>query len=304
MTDIKESPDKILMMDIKEPHDTLKNLIKINLSKKTKLVLSSGGLKGISHVGVVRALEEFECMTNIDTIVGVSAGSFVAALITIGFTSIEMRDILLLFDFSKTVSIKIGNIIEKFGMDDGSKYCIFIKKLFESKDYKEDLTFKQLYEKTKKKLIIVVTCVNTRMAEYLSVDTTPDMLIIKAIRMSSSIPIYFAPVIHDNKYYIDGACMDGYPMHLFCDILDQVIGVHLSEIEEEKEEITNVESYSFGIIKTLMKGLSNNTLKGYEKNSVIIKTKRIGFANMNINTEDKQYLFDLGYNTLIQKFGY
>lgn len=297
--------------------ETQKNIINI-LSKKTKLVLSSGGIKGIAHVGAIKFLEEYACMTNIDTFVGVSIGSIIAALVCIGYTATEMYDIIMSFDFSKMLSTKTENIecdggintvmnaidciFANFGIDDGCKMTITISQLFKTKGYQNNISFKDLYDKTKKKLIIVAACVNTKTPEYFSVDTSPNMSIIKAIRMSSSIPIYFTPIIHNDKLYIDGGCMDGYPMHLFCDNIDQAIGVHLSEENNETVIIKDIGSYLINMVKTFTASLSDTTMKGYEKCSIIVRTKKIGLANMAITYEDKKYLYDLGYNAAINKF--
>src|SRR6185436_12149580 len=50
---------------------------------KTGLVLSGGGARGISHLGVIKALEEFG--VKIDYLAGTSAGSLVGALYSYGY---------------------------------------------------------------------------------------------------------------------------------------------------------------------------------------------------------------------------
>ncbi|HBG24877.1 MAG TPA: patatin, partial [Rikenellaceae bacterium] len=52
------------------------------------LVLSGGGAKGISHIGVIKALEDNDIP--IDYVAGTSMGAIVAALYSIGVTPNEM----------------------------------------------------------------------------------------------------------------------------------------------------------------------------------------------------------------------
>ena len=55
-----------------------------------KLVLSGGGLKGLSHVGVLLALEERGLVPSL--VVGSSMGAMVAATWATGMSGAEMRD--------------------------------------------------------------------------------------------------------------------------------------------------------------------------------------------------------------------
>jgi predicted acylesterase/phospholipase RssA len=46
---------------------------------------------------------------------------------------------------------------------------------------------------------------------YLSHENYPELELWMAIRMSSSFPFYFCPILYKNKYYIDGGAWDNYP---------------------------------------------------------------------------------------------
>ena len=58
------------------------------LSQSVGLVLSGGGAKGLSHIGVIKALEENNIP--IDYVAGTSMGAIVAGLYSIGLSSDEM----------------------------------------------------------------------------------------------------------------------------------------------------------------------------------------------------------------------
>lgn len=62
------------------------------------LVLSGGGAKGIAHIGVIRALEEYNIP--IDYIAGTSMGSIIGGLYACGYTPDEMMSLILSEDFS------------------------------------------------------------------------------------------------------------------------------------------------------------------------------------------------------------
>ena len=59
---------------------------------KIGLALSGGAARGIGHIGVIKAFEEMG--VDFDIVVGTSAGSFVGALYSYGWTSQQMIDAL------------------------------------------------------------------------------------------------------------------------------------------------------------------------------------------------------------------
>lgn len=58
---------------------------------KVGIVLSGGGAKGLSHIALLRILEEVNMP--IDFIGGTSMGSIISALYAIGYTSTEIEEI-------------------------------------------------------------------------------------------------------------------------------------------------------------------------------------------------------------------
>ena len=68
-------------------------------AQKVGLVLSGGGAKGLTHIGVIRALEENN--VPIDYITGTSMGAIIGSLYAMGYTPDEMTEILKSDDFKK-----------------------------------------------------------------------------------------------------------------------------------------------------------------------------------------------------------
>ena len=66
------------------------------------LVLSGGGAKGITHIGIIQALEENGIP--IDYIAGTSIGAIVGGLYAMGYTPQEMLDLLASREFQQCYS--------------------------------------------------------------------------------------------------------------------------------------------------------------------------------------------------------
>ena len=69
--------------------------------KKIGLVLSGGGARGVAHIGVLQALEEFG--VRFDRVAGTSAGSIVGSLYAHGYPPREIYSIIQQVSIFKTV---------------------------------------------------------------------------------------------------------------------------------------------------------------------------------------------------------
>src|SRR3989338_7583819 len=56
------------------------------------LVFSGGGIKGLTHCGAVKYLDEIGVLPKIKKIAGTSAGAIIATLLAVGYTGQELLD--------------------------------------------------------------------------------------------------------------------------------------------------------------------------------------------------------------------
>ena len=78
-------------------------------AQKVGLVLSGGGAKGITHIGIIRALEENNIP--IDYVAGTSMGAIVGALYAMGYSPDDMEKLIKSDDFKRWYT---GNIEEQY----------------------------------------------------------------------------------------------------------------------------------------------------------------------------------------------
>ena len=88
--------------------------------------------------------------------------------------------------------------------------------------------------------------------------------------MSASIPIFYTPVIYKNEYYIDGACMDNYPIGMFNSNLDKVIGFYILSNSNTVDNIDNLEQYILRVVCSLIEGSDINCVRAYKKHTLCI----------------------------------
>lgn len=169
------------------------------------LVVSGGGMKGVASLGAVVALKKAGALRHVRTVVGTSAGALVAAAL-----ATDRAGLGALHRLAQTAyqpDIDLSRLLASFGIDSGSHLDRWIAALLGG-----TYTFRQIHRKTGMKLVVCATNLTERRAEYFSIDTAPDMDVGKALRMSCSIPLYFAAVHHEGSVYVDGAVSDNFPI--------------------------------------------------------------------------------------------
>ena len=293
--------DELMDLFSENTHINCENKLSTSI-KRTKLILSGGGVKGIAHLGGLKALQQLGLLQYIETYAGTSVGALINTLLSIGYSPDELYKFISMIDLSKMKELNFGNLLRLFGLDDGKRVELVIEKLFRGKGIQPNITFMQLYEKTGKTLIITASCLNDKRAYYYSHISSPNMEVFIALRMSISIPVYFVPVKYKGKMFVDGGCIDNFPIQLFNHCLDNVIALYLADVRDHVQDITNIEDLLLHIIQCLFEGVTCNSLKGYDKYVVRISLKKISMVDFRIDQETKQKLFDAGYCAVMDKF--
>lgn len=271
---------------------------KKNKNKKV-LILSGGGIKGIAHIGAMKALDELNYLNNFEEFASASVGSLIIGMYLVGYSPNEMWEFVKRFDFGKLIKIDIFGLFENFGVDDGENITYVIKRLISSKAVNENITLKDIYLKTKKKFMFTTVCINSKKTVYMSHENYPNMPLYKAILMSISIPWFYSPVKYNGNLFIDGGCMDNYPIHKYKNRLDDVIGIYLTEGDDYIEKFDNIEVYSQRVLECLGEGVNFNSKKGFEKYTINLHVEPISFINFNINVETKEKIYNKGYKTIM-----
>lgn len=278
------------------------DIIYSNYRKKNILILSGGGIRGIAHIGALKYLEEYKLLTNISVIAGTSVGTIIGFLLIIGYSPLDIFKIICDINCMDLFSYDFFSFnYDENNINNNKIYKLLIK-LSIHKNIDTNITFYELYVLTKKKFITTATCINNAEIYYFDYINTPNMSVLYSIVMSSCIPILYKPIKYKEKYFIDGAFIDNYPINLFNNCLNNCIGIFLTENYVSCDPIENIESYIFSIIKCMLSGHTKRSICGYEKCSIVIDTDNISSTSFDISYEQKLNLFNIGYNTTYKWF--
>lgn len=273
-----------------------------NKQLKKILVLSGGGIRGIAFLGAIYALEELNVLRNIETFAGTSVGALIAFLLVIGYTPMELMQFIMTISLGQLKSIKISLFMEDYGLNSGNQLLELLIGLIRKKNINPKITFKELYEKTKKTLIMTSVNINRKSVEYFSCKTHPDLSVVQAVRMSISIPFVFTPVKYNECYYVDGGCIDNFPISQFDGNENELIGICLVENTDVKEEIKTIYDYSVNVINSLVNGITETTIRNYKNNVIKIVIDNINSIDFDLSSDKKFSLFSKGYQSVYSYF--
>jgi len=241
---------------------------------KIGIALSGGGIKGLCHAGVLKALEEHGIKP--DIISGVSSGCVVGALYADGYTPDEIARLFEDISFRQMTKLQIP---------DGGFFKI---------DAFQKFITKKLRAKTFEELKIPLRIVATDLDKGRSVVFSTGKLI-EPIVASCSIPVLFSPKIIDGVHYVDGGVLKNFPVSTIRDDCEKVIGVNASPLvaDDYKTTILNVAARSYHFM------FKANILHDKELCDLLIEP--IDMGNYEIFNVDKgREIFELGYRSTKQ----
>lgn len=169
------------------------------------LVFEGAGIRGIAYGGVIAELEKRGIMAGIEKVGGTSAGAITAMMLSLGYRSEEITNLIYHTNFNRFNSGKfffIGGFYrmhKRYGWYRGDKFSDWLEKIINDKTGNPNITFAELQQLGYKDLYITATCLNRQTLLVFSPETYPHMRIKDAVRISMSVPLYFEAV------YIDGS---------------------------------------------------------------------------------------------------
>jgi NTE family protein len=274
------------------------------------LVFKGGGVLGIAYAGAIEALEKEGILSGVKRTAGTSAGAVAAVLISLGYSSNEIVNVLGNTNFKKFQDdLNPLKLTKKYGLYRGEKLLKWVQEIIHQKTGNKDLTFAELENQGYKTLKVFASDLNTTSLTEFSCDKTPNVKIAESIRASMSIPLFFdawkfPDEQPNNHIYVDGGVLYNYPITAFGD-LDKTLGffIDINELDDGLD-FNDVSSYLKHLFRTVLNAQDVDFFKTLESDTttVIIKNKGIAITNFNLTKEQKDILYLEGKNATLNYF--
>lgn len=243
---------------------------------KIGLVLSGGGARGVSHLGVLKALQEsgvqFDCLA------GTSSGALTGALYCYGYSPDEIMKI-----------ISTTKIFSSLRIAWTWKGLLSIEGL---KNLLAHYIPNNAFSALKIPLVVAATDIKRGRIEYFSQGE-----LIPALLCSSCVPAMFDPYRFNGALYIDGGLLDNLPVKAIRDKCDFIIGSHCNFITSEFD-VKNLRSV---IERSLLMAINGNVMNSKGLCNILIEPPEVGkFSGFDLS--NAQEIFDLSYQYTKENF--
>lgn len=227
-------------------------------SKNVALVLSSGGARGIAHIGVIKMLEQQGY--NITSVAGTSMGALVGGIFASGQLH-EFENWLCMLDVRETLKLTDFSISSK-GLVKGVKIINKIKEIVPDRNI-EDLPIPFC--------AVATDIMNGTESQFTNGD------LFDAIRASISIPTVFHPFKIGDHYFVDGGVINPLPISSVKrsgdDLLIVVdVSAQTPYVKPDLNSEKHIENHYRKYLNSLQKKISNVIPKG--------NTDSIGMFNL------------------------
>lgn len=243
---------------------------------KVGIVLSGGGARGFSHLGVLKALEEFGVRP--DCISGTSVGALIGAFYSEGYGPAEILNIVLSSRFYRSVR----PAWRWTGLLNPESLANVLLKYIPHNNF----------QSLKIPLVVAATDITHGKATYFT-----EGELIPRLLASCCVPAVFSPVQLNGALYVDGGIMDNLPAKPIRNKCDFLIGVHCNFLPEEFD----ARSFRTVVERSLMMAINGNSVLSKSICDLTIEPEGAG----RISTFDigkAKELFDIGYNFTKQHF--
>ncbi len=309
------------------------------------LVFSGGGVLGIAYLGLLDSLYQRNLMDGIKRVAGTSAGAITACLTSFNLPFPELKAMVNSLDYTNIPAkdsaamprlsspfLKaeferlfdnfdcVYRLIKQFGWYSSNYFYNWIKSQiatqFDATQKSPPYTFADFQDpylhkdrRPFKDLYMIGTDVTNGTSSVFSYDSTPNMEVAEAVRISMSIPLFFEAVRTNGeaasprtspRIYSDGGLLYTYPINLFDkeDALTHTLG-SLIQSERPPTPINNIVDFIASIISCAT-SIQYNIYKSnpdHLARTIEINTGEVSTMDFNIKTDDDtyNYLYNQGY---------
>jgi len=246
-------------------------------SKSIGLVLSGGGVRGMAHIGVIQALNEYGISAKV--VSGSSVGALVGALYANGNTVADM-----LAFFKETPLFKYNFLtIVKSGFIDTDRYVEIFKGYFPENNFAA----------LERELYVVAT--NLQKAEQRFFSTGE---LIRPLLASAALPPLFSPLELDKELYADGGIMNNFPLEPLQNNVDYIIGSNVSIVSKlAKKDLKNSIQLTGRVTGLMIYAINREKLEACDLMFAPISLENIGV----IDRKGLEKAYKIGYEHAIQE---
>jgi predicted acylesterase/phospholipase RssA len=254
----------------------------------------------IGHIGVLSKLMEADVLDQVRDWYGCSGGAICALFGVIGVTSAWLREAVEHFDPRVVAAVEeetVADFMNVWGVNSGATFIEILSSFIDTWEPGcSKWTFADLVTKRPgKTLNVTATNVTRGAVTVFNATTTPNMNIVLAVRVSSSIPLFYTPWFDaSGDLYCDGAAFEYHPWSCVKD-KDHTLVIACSDVgitgrRIHPESIKSIGDYlgRLSFVSRLQRATQT------PRNWIAVNNKVFGTFDFSMTKEERQSLFQEG----------
>jgi NTE family protein len=247
-------------------------------SKSIGLVLSGGGVRGMAHIGVIKAMQEFGIEAT------VVAGSSVGALVGALYSADKPIEDMLHF-FKDTPLFKYNYFaVAKPGLINTERFISAFQQYFPEDSF----------EALKKDLHVVAT--NLEQGEEVFINKGE---LIRPLLASAALPPVFSPIEYNGALHADGGIMNNFPSEPILSRVEYVIGSNVSLVSKlEKKHLNNSFQLTGRVTGLMIYAINREKINNC---NLIIEPQELEHIGI-LDRRGIEKAYAIGYETAVRTF--
>lgn len=247
-------------------------------SKSIGLVLSGGGVRGMAHIGVIKAMQEFGLEAT------VVAGSSVGALVGALYSADKPIEDMLHF-FKDTPLFKYNYFaVAKPGLINTERFISAFQQYFPEDSF----------EALKKDLHVVAT--NLEQGEEVFINKGE---LIRPLLASAALPPVFSPIEYNGALHADGGIMNNFPSEPILSRVEYVIGSNVSLVSKlEKKHLNNSFQLTGRVTGLMIYAINREKINNC---NLIIEPQELEHIGI-LDRRGIEKAYAIGYETAVRTF--
>ncbi|EON77081.1 hypothetical protein ADIS_2391 [Lunatimonas lonarensis] len=245
----------------------------MDTNKRLGLALSGGGVRGIAHLGVLKAMNERGIFP--DSLSGSSAGAIVAIMYAKGYAPDEILSIIIKTNYFRFLrpAISWRGLLK---MD-------LVQTLYEEYLGEDDFSALNL------PVTIAATDVHLAKTVFFS-----EGEIIRPLMASSCIPGMFDPILINGHHYLDGGVLNNLPVEPLFENCDSLMGVNCNHLPDQQ----NIRHLKSLIERTVIMSMNYNVYSRVHRCDYFVEPKGLATYGV-LEIKKANEIFERGYEYMI-----
>lgn len=262
--------------------------------EQINLILAGGGVRFPAYVGALAAFEEMG--VEIVSVAGASAGSIVGSFLAAGYPVTTLRRLALETDFTAFKDFSLRGLLLEGGVFLGNRFERWMDQQLQGARFRD----------MPRNLFITAVDLIAREAFFFSKQTTPDVLVSKAVRCSMSIPGVWRPQHWEERLLVDGQLMPWLPTGI--QLMETAHGgppirtVMLRMVSTDARHLPkkkHLYPWDFAkiVLDTMLNALENQRVPGgLWQDTILIQVEGVHTLQLGLSVADKDRLYQMGYD--------